>query len=106
MAIPNDAGEGINKLGGNTGHINSDSADSNDATAHDNLHFAGIKDQYREGPRDANGNRTSTPAPGYDNSNIMTSRSGTKLKPEQIQEAQKNSTTKQCTTDNGKTVCH
>jgi RHS repeat-associated protein len=105
-AIPNAAGEGINKLGGNTGHINSDSADSNDATAHDNLHFAGIKDQYREGPRDANGNRTSTPAPGYDNSNIMTSRSGTKLKPEQIQEAQKNSTTKQCTTDNGKTVCH
>ena len=95
----------MNKVGGNTGHVNTDNAMSNDAAAHDDLHFAGIKDQYQEGPRDANGNRTSTPTPGYDNSNIMTSRSGTILKPEQIQEAQKNSTTKQCTTDKGKTVC-
>jgi RHS repeat-associated protein len=99
-------GEGVNKLGGNTGHINTDNSQSNDATAHDDLHFAGIKDQYQEGPRDANGNRTSSPTPGYDNSNIMTSRSGTKLNPGQVQEAQENSTTKQCTTDNGKTTCH
>ena len=99
-------GEGVNKLGGNTGHINTDNGQSNDAAAHDDLHFAGIKDQYKEGPRDANGNRTSSPTPGYDNSNIMTSRSGTKLNPGQVQEAQKNSTTKQCSTDNGKTTCH
>jgi hypothetical protein len=52
-----------------------------------------------------NGNRTSAPTQGYDNSNIMTSRSGTQLKPEQIQEAQQNKTTKQCTSDNGKTTC-
>jgi RHS repeat-associated protein len=99
------AGEGVNKLGGDKGHINTDNAKSNDAAAHDILHFAGIKDQYKEGPRDANGNRTSTPTTGYDNSNIMTSRSGTSLKPEQIQEAKVNKTTKQCTTDSGKTVC-
>jgi RHS repeat-associated protein len=99
------AGEGVNKLGGDKGHINTDNAQSNDAAAHDILHFAGIKDQYKEGPPDANGNRTSTPTTGYDNSNIMTSRSGTSLKPEQIQEAKVNKTTKQCTTDNGKTVC-
>jgi hypothetical protein len=73
--------------------------------AHDILHFAGIQDQYKEGPPDKDGHRTSTPTPGYDNSNIMTARSGTTLKPEQIQEAQNNKTTKQCTTENGKTVC-
>lgn len=99
------AGEGVNTLGGNTGHINTDNGQSNDAAAHDDLHFAGIKDQYVERPRDAQGNRTSTPTPGYDNSNIMTSRSGTNLKPEQIQEAKTNRTTKQCTSDKGKTVC-
>jgi hypothetical protein len=98
-------GEGVNGPGGNKGHINTDNAQSGDAAAHDDLHFAGIKDQYKEGPRDANGNRTSTPTQGYDNSNIMTSRSGTQLKPEQIQEAQQNKSTKQCTSDNGKTTC-
>ena len=98
-------GEGVKGLGGDTGHINTDNAKSNDAAAHDTLHFAGIKDQYVEGPKDANGHRTSTPTPGYDDSNIMTSRNGTKLKPEQIQEAQKSKTTKPCTSDNGKTVC-
>jgi len=102
----NGAGEGTKGLGGNEAHINSDNSDAKDAAAHDILHFAGIKDQYQEGPRDAQGNRTSSPTPGYDNSNIMTSRSGTNLKPEQIQEAQQNKSTKQCTTtDNGKTVC-
>jgi RHS repeat-associated protein len=99
------AGEGVNKLGGNTGHINTDNGQSNDAAAHDDLHFAGIKDQYQEGPRDAQGNRTSTPTPGYDNSNIMTSRSGTNLKPEQIQEAKTNQTTKQCTSSKRQTTC-
>jgi len=95
----------VNAVGGKTGHIDTNNAQSNDAAAHDTLHFAGIKDQYKEGPLDANGRRTSTPTPGYDNSNIMTSRTGTKLKSAQIQEAQKNKTTKQCTIDNGKTTC-
>jgi RHS repeat-associated protein len=99
------AGEGTNKLGGNEAHINSDNGQATDAAAHDILHFAGIKDQYQEGPRDAQGKRTSTPTPGYNNSNIMTSRSGTDLKPEQVQEAKQNQTTKQCTSDNGKTTC-
>ena len=99
------AGEGTNKLGGNEAHINSDNGQAIDAAAHDILHFAGVKDQYQEGPRDAQGNRTSTPTPGYDNSNIMTSRSGTNLKPDQVQEAQNNQTTKKCTSDHGKTVC-
>ena len=83
------------------GHINTENAQSNDAAAHDTLHFAGIKDQYKEGPRDANGNRTSSPTSGYDNSNIMTSRSGTKLNPDQIQEARDNKTSKQCITAYG-----
>ncbi len=99
------AGECVNMLGGNKAHINSSNSLATDAAAHDVLHFAGITDKYVEGPRDKEGNRTSTPTPGYDNSNFMTSRSGTKLRPEQIQEAKKNQTTKQCTTENGKTVC-
>jgi hypothetical protein len=92
-----DAGEGVNKLGGDTAHINSDSKSVVGAAAHDVLHFAGINDQYKEGPRDSQGNRTSTPKPGYDNSNIMTSRNGTNLKPEQLQEAEQNQSTKHCT---------
>jgi RHS repeat-associated protein len=98
-------GEGVNGLGGDKGHINSENGEATGAAAHDILHFAGIKDQYEEGKPDANGNRTSSPTPGYDNSNIMTSRSGTNLKPEQVQEAQSNKSTKQCTTDKGQTVC-
>ena len=101
-------GEGVNKMGGNEGHINTDNGNPNttNAAAHDNLHFAGIQDQYKEGKQDANGQRTSTPTSGNDNSNIMTDRTGTKLKPQQLQEAQKNKSTKQCTSDKGKTVCH
>lgn len=94
-------------LGGNKAHINTKGGENSvaGAAAHDVLHFAGIKDRYIEGKRDKNGNRTSTPAKGYDNSNIMTSRGGTNLKPEQLKEAQKNKSTKKCTTENGKTVC-
>jgi RHS repeat-associated protein len=99
------AGEGVNGPGGNRGHINSATGSADGAAAHDVLHLAGIKDQYKEGRRDANGQRTSTPKKGYDNSNIMTSRGGTKLKPEQIREAQNNRSTKKCTTENGKTAC-
>jgi hypothetical protein len=64
-----------------------------------------MKDRYTEGIPDAQGNRTSTPDPGYNNTNIMTSRSGTDLNAVQIHEAEKNPTTKHCTTDKGKTVC-
>jgi hypothetical protein len=102
------AGEGVNKIGGNNGHINTDNGqpNANNAAAHDDLHFAGITDKYKEGPPDKDGHRTSTPTPGYDSTNIMTDRTGTNLKPEQLQEAKKNKTTKHCTTDKGKTVCH
>jgi RHS repeat-associated protein len=98
------AGECVNKLGGNISHINSDNNQSTDAAAHEVLHFAGIKDQYVEGPRDAQGNRTSTAAPGYTNTNIMTSRSGTELKPQQFQEAKGNPSTKQCTVQTGSRI--
>jgi len=99
------AGSCVNSLGGDKGHIDSNDTGRNDSGFHEDLHFAGIKDEYIEGPKDANGNRTAVPAPGYDNSNIMTSRPGTNLKPGQLQEANKNGTTKHCTTDNGKTTC-
>jgi RHS repeat-associated protein len=93
------AGEGVNRLGGNRGHINSDNNYSTDAVAHDILHFAGIDDAYIEGKPDNHGNRTSTPKPGYDDSNIMTSRLGANLKPEQIQHGSENKSTKHITTD-------
>ncbi|MBV8977164.1 MAG: hypothetical protein JOZ13_07270 [Alphaproteobacteria bacterium] len=99
-----DAGECVNRLGGNEAHINSANDQSTDAAAHDILHFAGIDDQYTEGPRDPKGNRTSKPKPGYDNTNIMTSRSGTNLKPGQVNEAQGNPTTKKCVVKTGSRI--
>ena len=100
------AGEGVNALGGDHGHINTDNGQANGAAAHDTLHFAGIKDQYKEGPKNPDGSRgPSTPNPGTQD-NIMSSRTGTKLTPGQVQEAQKNKTTKQCTSENGKTTCN
>lgn len=98
------AGECANRLGGDRAHINSANPQAIDAAGHDVLHFAGIRDQYVEGSRDAQGNRTSTPTPGYTNSNIMTSRSGTQLKPEQVSEAQTNKTTRQCTAETGSRI--
>lgn len=65
-----DAGSYVNTLGGNKGHIDSNDTGINDSGPHEDLHFAGIKDGYVEGPKDANGNRTAVPAVGYDNSNI------------------------------------
>jgi RHS repeat-associated protein len=100
------AGEGVNELGGNKGHINSDAAESTGAAVHDILHFAGIEDQYKENPPDSQGNRVAEPKPGYDESNIMTSRTGTNLNSQQIQQAEKNKTTKTCTVEDGKTKCH
>lgn len=49
--------------------------------------------------------KPSQPTKGYDNSNIMSSSGGTKLKPEQIREAKDNKSTKHCTTENGVTKC-
>ena len=86
-------GEGTNRLGGNQAHIDSSNAQHIDAAAHDVLHFAGIQDRYEEGPRDAQGNRTSRPSAGYTNANIMTSRPGIELRPEQLMEAVCNPTT-------------
>jgi len=98
------AGECVNNLGGDKAHINSANGQSTDAAVHDIFHFAGIDDQYQEGPRDAQGNRTSTPKPGYNNTNIMTSRSGTQLKPQQFQESQSNSSTKKCVVQIGSRI--
>jgi RHS repeat-associated protein len=86
-------GECINHVGGSKGHINSDNLLSTDAVAHDVLHFAGIRDQYVEGPADSEGNRTSVASHGYDDSNIMTSRSGTDLTPDQFNESESNPST-------------
>jgi RHS repeat-associated protein len=99
------AGEGTNAVGGNTAHINTAEGASTAAAAHDILHFAGLTDKYQEGPRDAGGNRTSTPLPGYSPQNVMADRNGTQLKPEQVEEARQNSTTLQCTVAVGQTQC-
>ncbi|MFZ0480756.1 MAG: hypothetical protein WAL71_16570, partial [Terriglobales bacterium] len=89
--------------GGTQVHINSDFGDQSiNGAAHDILHFAGIKDAYEEGAHDAKGNRTSTPSPGYDNTNIMTSRDGTNLKPEQLDQAKENKSTKKVTVEDQK----
>jgi hypothetical protein len=91
------AGPGPGGTGGNEAHINSSNGDAVGAAVHDTLHFAGMTDKYIEGPKDAAGNRTSVPALEYNNSNIMSSRSGTTLNTSQINETTKNPTTKQCT---------
>lgn len=91
------AGPGPEGTGGNEAHINSSNGDALGAAVHDTLHFSGMTDKYVEGPKDASGSRTSSPAPGYSNSNIMTSRSGTTLNVAQVNETTKNPTTKQCT---------
>jgi uncharacterized protein RhaS with RHS repeats len=95
-------------LGSNHAHINSANPQSIDAAAHDVLHFPGIKDEYQEGPPGPHGERTSTASPGYNNSNIMTSRGGNQLTPQQFNEAKKNPTTKICTVKTGSKIptCH
>jgi len=98
------AGECANMLGGNLAHINTENSDWIGAATHDVLHFPGIPDRYIEGPRDEEGNRTSMPSPGYSESNIMTSRRGTELKPEQLQEAKSNPTTRQCDIELGSRI--
>lgn len=58
------------------------------------------KDGVNSGKR-----KKSKPTKGYDETNIMANNGGTKLKPEQIEEAKKNKSTKKCTTKNGVTTC-
>jgi RHS repeat-associated protein len=99
------AGEGVDKIGGNKGHINTNGVGSGGAATHDSLHFAGIKDRYDEKTRDPKRGRTArTPQKGYEN-NIMATSGGTKLTPKQIEEARKNGSTKKCTVENGITKC-
>jgi RHS repeat-associated protein len=100
-----DVGEGTAGLGGREAHINSADSSLTDGAAHDILHFAGISDQYKEGPRDSEGRRANTTNPGYEG-NVMAESRGTKLKPEQIEEANKNPSTRHCTVTNGVTECH
>jgi RHS repeat-associated protein len=98
------AGECVNHLGGNKGHIDSRNAGDDDAGPHETMHFAGAKDKYVEGV-DQNGNRVTPPAPGYDGTDLMSNRPGTNLKPPETQEMQQNPTTKPCTSTNGQTKC-
>lgn len=87
----------VNRLGGNRGHVNSEIQDLVKVATHEVLHFAGIDDAYIEGPRDANGNRTTAPKPGFDRTNVMAGRSGRTLKDSQLDEAKANRTTKKVT---------
>ncbi len=89
-------GEGINKIGGNQGHINSSSPDAVGAALHDIQHFAGAPEGYVEGERDERGRRTSIPAPGYDENDIMATRAGLNLTQKDIAAIKHNATTKVC----------
>jgi uncharacterized protein RhaS with RHS repeats len=88
-------GECTNRLGGDTASINSNNRDAVGGSAHDIFHFAGIQDGVNEGPRDANGERTVIPKPGYTDQDIMAQRAGTQLPPSQFDEAERNRTTRQ-----------
>jgi RHS repeat-associated protein len=98
-------GEGTEGVGGNKAHIRSNGVGSGGGIVHDTLHFAGLKDRYKEGWTMSQKRKFTKPTRGYDNSNIMTSSGGTTLKPEQIREAKDNKSTKKCTTENGVTKC-
>jgi RHS repeat-associated protein len=99
-------GEGTKGRGGNKAHVKTNGVGGGGAIVHDSLHFAGLKDRYVEGKKDKNGNRTSKPMKGYDDTNIMAARGGTKLNSDQIKEAKDNGSTKRCTTQNGVTTCN
>lgn len=59
------AGECVNKLGGNVGHVDSSQTGSSNAGAHEVMHFAGISDKYIEGPADLKtGARTAVASQG------------------------------------------
>jgi RHS repeat-associated protein len=98
------AGEGVNRIGGNRGHINTNGIGSAGGASHDTLHFAGFKDRYDEKTRDPKLGRRATPQKGYED-NIMGSNAGTKLTSKQIKEARNNGSTKKCTVENGVTKC-
>jgi hypothetical protein len=59
------------------------------------MHFSGIDEAYKEGPRTSEGRRTGQPKKGYDRTNIMADRRGRTLKSEQLDEAKKNRSTKE-----------
>jgi hypothetical protein len=99
------AGAGVNKLGGNKGHINTNGVGSGGDATHDSLHFAGIKDRYDEKSRDPKHGRRATPQKGYED-NIMATSGGTKLTAGQIKEAQRNRSTKKCTEQKGTITCN
>jgi len=92
------AGECINRIGGNRISIDASQPDAVGAAVHDSLHAGGIGEGYKsiyDGPARVG----SEPLPGYSDSNIMTSRHGTQLTPQQMEQAKKNKTTKQCVSD-------
>ena len=104
------AGEGINALGGNNGHINSDNSVGQNpvgAAVHDTAHFAGADEGYIEGQPTASGGRgASSPAPGYSNNDIMADRAGKNFTLKDIHDMLNNPTAKQCVPDNGVLNCH
>jgi RHS repeat-associated protein len=100
------AGEGVNRVGGNRGHIDTNGVGQGGAIVHESLHFAGLKDRYQETTKDPKkGRGKATPDKGYDKTNIMAASGGTTLKPAQIKEARQNSSTKKCSVENGSMKC-
>jgi RHS repeat-associated protein len=99
-------GEGVEGRGGKKGHIRINGVGGEGKIVHDTLHFAGLKDRYKEGWTLGQKRKAAEPSKGYDNSNIMSSNGGTTLKAEQIEEAKNNKSTKKCTTEKGVTTCN
>lgn len=100
------AGEGVNAAGGNKGHIDSSSGQWIRAAVHDVLHFAGLPDGYKDTGKPG-GPRTSVILDGYSKDDIMADRSGNDVKPQELDYAQSNATTRQCQQDSdGKMTCH
>ena len=100
------AGEGVNKVGGNKGHIDTNGVGQGGGIVHELMHMAGMKDRYKEKYNsDPKNRKAAKPQKGYEDSNIMAMSGGTKLKSNQIEEARKNKSTKQCSVETGITKC-
>lgn len=100
------AGEGVNAVGGNTGHIDSSSANWIRAALHDTLHFAGLTDGYRDTGKPGEA-RTTVILNGYTQDDIMAERSGNNVSPQELERARSNATTKQCQQGaDGKMTCN
>lgn len=99
------AGEGVNALGGNNGHIDSSSPLWTRAAVHDSLHFAGLADGYKDTGK-AGEARNAVIRDGYTKDDIMADRSGNNVSPQELEHAQSNPTTHQCQEGaDGKTAC-